>query len=53
MGPNPEGIMNGKGSKPRPLAVSRDDYRTRWNETFRPKKPLRKPEASKAQPART
>lgn len=26
--------MNGKGSKPRPLAVSREEYEKRWAETF-------------------
>jgi len=26
--------MNGKGSKPRPLAVSREEYDKRWAETF-------------------
>lgn len=26
--------MNGKGSSPRPMSVSRDEYRRRWEETF-------------------
>ncbi len=26
--------MNGKGSKPRPLGVSREEYDKRWAETF-------------------
>jgi hypothetical protein len=26
--------MNGKGSKPRPLAVSREEYDRRWAEVF-------------------
>lgn len=26
--------MNGKGSNPRPLSVSREEYRKRWDETF-------------------
>jgi len=27
--------MNGKGSKPRPLSVSREEFNERWGETFR------------------
>jgi hypothetical protein len=44
--------MNGKGSKPRPLSVSRDDFSKRWDETFRAKKSSRKSEPKQAKPAR-
>jgi hypothetical protein len=27
--------MNGKGSTPRPLSVSREEFAKRWTETFR------------------
>ena len=31
--------MNGKGSKPRPLSVTRDEFTKRWNETFHKHEP--------------
>lgn len=31
--------MNGKGSKPRPLSIKRDDYDARWEAAFGKKKP--------------
>lgn len=31
--------MNGKGSDPRPLSVSRGDFARRWDETFHPPRP--------------
>ena len=30
--------MNGKGSKPRPLSVSKDDFQDNWNRIFKKKK---------------
>jgi len=38
--------MNGKGSKPRPLAVSRGEYEKRWAETFGRPAGARKKDAS-------
>lgn len=29
--------MSGKGDKPRPMSVSRDEFRRLWDEVFRPK----------------
>ena len=32
-------MSNGKGSAPRPLSVSREEYGQRWDAVFRPKLP--------------
>jgi len=34
-------MSNGKGSKPRPLSVKREDYDARWEAAFGKKKPVR------------
>jgi len=32
--------MNGKGSRPRPMVISREEYARRFDEAFRKKKPM-------------
>ena len=34
--------MSGKGSRPRPLSISKDEYAQRWDDIFKPKTEVEK-----------
>lgn len=33
--------MSGKGDKPRPLSISKDEFATRWDDIFKKKLPVK------------